>query len=150
MTRFFDSFSTPSRHLSDAGSFQSDSEPDALGVVELSGRPGNNGIDGRSFRSPPRRPGQHGSRGGNATPARPGVTRIEHVWKAIAKSAVLRAKDPEAQLVVLTSGTVRGGPLAAVTGPDQPIRAIVDLTRPDAVDKLAELLDTAIRDESAS
>jgi site-specific DNA-methyltransferase (adenine-specific) len=80
------------------------------------------------------------------TPARAGVARIEHVWKSIAKSAVLRSTDPEAQLIVLTSGTVRGGPLAAVTGPDRPIRAVVDLTRDDAVEKLSTLLDIPVFD----
>jgi len=80
------------------------------------------------------------------TPARPGVTRIDHVWKSIAKSAVLRAAEPDTQLIVLTSGTVRGGPLATVTGDDRPIRAVVDLTRPDAVDKLSQLLDAPLLD----
>ena len=37
---------------------------------------------------------------------------------------------------MLTSGTVRGGPLAAVVGEGRPIAAVVDVTRDDAVDGL--------------
>ena len=74
------------------------------------------------------------------TPARPGVARIENVWKSIGKAAVLHSGQPDAQLIVLTSGTVSGGPLAAVIGEGRPIRAVVDLTRSDAVEKLATLL----------
>jgi DNA modification methylase len=73
------------------------------------------------------------------TPARPGLTRIETVWRTIAKAAVVDRVLPGTDLVVLTCGAVRGGPLAAVTGHDAPIRSVVDLTRPDAVERLARL-----------
>ena len=73
------------------------------------------------------------------TPARPGVARIETVWRTIAKAAVAGEVHPDTDFVVLTCGTVRGGPLAAVTGDDAPIRAIVDLARPDAVERLIRL-----------
>ena len=46
---------------------------------------------------------------------------------------------PEAEVIVLTVGTVRGGPLAPVTGEGRPIRAIIDMTRDDAADQLAAL-----------
>jgi len=39
---------------------------------------------------------------------------------------------PGLEFVVLTAGTVRGGPLAAVVGEGRPIDAVVDMTRDDA------------------
>jgi site-specific DNA-methyltransferase (adenine-specific) len=77
--------------------------------------------------------------GGVNTPSRPGLSRIDAVWRVIAKASVVGEVDPGAEIVVLTVGTVRGGPLAAVTGPGRPITAIIDLTREDAVDRLAAL-----------
>ncbi len=71
--------------------------------------------------------------GGTHTPARPGLSRIDAVWRVIAKAAVVAEAMPEAEFVVLTSGTVRGGPLAAVVGEGRPISAVVDVTRDDAV-----------------
>ena len=71
--------------------------------------------------------------GGTHTPARPGLSRIDAVWRVIAKAAVVAEATPEAEFVVLTSGTVRGGPLAAVVGEGRPISAVVDVTRDDAV-----------------
>jgi site-specific DNA-methyltransferase (adenine-specific) len=73
---------------------------------------------------------------GSHTPARPGLSRIDAVWRTIAKAAVVRESDPGAQLVVLTSGTVRGGPLASVVGAGKPIAAVIDVTRSDAVQRL--------------
>jgi site-specific DNA-methyltransferase (adenine-specific) len=70
------------------------------------------------------------------TPARPGASRIDVVWRTIAKAAVAHEAAPGTEFVVLTSGTVRGGPLASVVGPGRPIAAVVDVTRPDAVDAL--------------
>ncbi|MFN3255848.1 MAG: DNA-methyltransferase [Ilumatobacter sp.] len=74
--------------------------------------------------------------GGVHTPARPGMARIENVWKTIAKASILRESDPSASLVVVTSGTVRGGALATVTGPGKPIAAVIDMTLDDAFDRL--------------
>ena len=71
------------------------------------------------------------------TPARAGLSRIDAVWRTIAKAAIAHESMPAVEFVVLTSGTVRGGPLAAVVGPGRPIRDVIDLTRPDAVDRLA-------------
>jgi site-specific DNA-methyltransferase (adenine-specific) len=73
---------------------------------------------------------------GTHTPARPGLARIDTVWRTIGKAAIARESMPDTEFVVLTSGTVRGGPLAAVVGPGRPISAVVDVTRPDAVDAL--------------
>jgi len=71
--------------------------------------------------------------GGTHTPARPGLSRIDAVWRVIAKAAVAAEAMPDVEFVVLTSGTVRGGPLAAVVGEGRPISAVVDVTRDDAV-----------------
>lgn len=78
--------------------------------------------------------------GGVNTPSRPGMNRIESVWKTIAKAAVLRESTVESvagqSLIVLTAGTARGGPLAAVTGPDRPIAAVIDMTSDEASARL--------------
>ena len=63
---------TPSefaRHISDAGCFASDGEMDLIAQIEVSGEHGNNGRDGQSLFAPPRTPGTHGRRGGDATRA---------------------------------------------------------------------------------
>ncbi|MEM1335254.1 MAG: site-specific DNA-methyltransferase, partial [Actinomycetota bacterium] len=83
--------------------------------------------------------------GGVNTPARGGMNRIETVWRTIAKAAILRENtldDPHgpASLVVLTTGSVRGGPLATVTGAGKPIAAVVDVSAPDAIDRLADVV----------
>ena len=71
--------------------------------------------------------------GGTHTPARPGLSRIDAVWRVIAKAAVAAEAMPGTEFVVLTSATVRGGPLAAVVGAGRPISAVVDVTGSDAV-----------------
>ena len=83
--------------------------------------------------------------GGVHTPARPGLSRIEAIWRTIAKASIARQIDPTTDVVVLTSGHVRGGPLAVVTGPGGPIRAVVDVTAVDAVDVLRSIVRAAIR-----
>jgi site-specific DNA-methyltransferase (adenine-specific) len=75
--------------------------------------------------------------GGVHTPARPGLHRVEAIWRVIAKAAIVAEQEPGTDVVVLTSGTVRGGPLASVTGPGRPIARIVDVTAPDAATRLA-------------
>jgi site-specific DNA-methyltransferase (adenine-specific) len=70
------------------------------------------------------------------TPARPGLSRIDAVWRTIAKAAIAHESEPDTDVVVLTSGTVRGGPLASVTGAGRPIARVVDVTRDDAIDRL--------------
>ncbi|MEP6298292.1 MAG: site-specific DNA-methyltransferase, partial [Ilumatobacter sp.] len=80
--------------------------------------------------------------GGVNTPSRPGMNRIDTVWKTIAKAAVLQESTVDGvagqSLIVLTAGTVRGGPLATVTGPGRAIAAIIDMTLDDAADRLSE------------
>jgi DNA modification methylase len=77
--------------------------------------------------------------GGVNTPARPGLSRIENVWKAIAKAAICREVEPDTDVIVLTVGTIRGGPLAAVSGDNGPITAVIDASQPDAVDRVRAL-----------
>lgn len=77
--------------------------------------------------------------GGVNTPARPGLSRVETVWKSIAKAAICHEVSPEIDVVVLTVGTIRGGPLAAVTGEGGPITAVIDASRDDALERILEL-----------
>ncbi len=84
--------------------------------------------------------------GGVNTPARPGLSRLDTVWRTIAKAAVVRESDPDDAVIVLTTGTVRGGPLASVTGVGKPIAALIDVTAPDASQRLDACLDELSRD----
>lgn len=79
---------------------------------------------------------------GGRTSNRPGAQRIELLWRAIAKGAVVAAADPEALFGVLTTGpspatASGGGALKAVTGANQPVAVVVDLVGAGAVDALA-------------
>jgi site-specific DNA-methyltransferase (adenine-specific) len=78
--------------------------------------------------------------GGVHTPARPGLSRLDAVWRAIAKAAIARETNPVTEFIVLTSGSVRGGPLAAVTGAGGPIAAVIDVTSAEAHDRLGAVL----------
>ena len=77
---------------------------------------------------------------GGRTSNRPGAQRIELLWRAIAKGAVVHAADPKARFAVLTVGlpSAAGGAaaLAAVTGPKQPVAMVVDLLADDAIARL--------------
>lgn len=77
--------------------------------------------------------------GGVNTPARAGLSRIENVWKVIAKAAICRQVDPDTDVVVLTVGTIRGGPLAAVSGDGGPVTAVIDVNLDDAGERIAAL-----------
>lgn len=79
--------------------------------------------------------------GGVHTPSRPGMTRVEAVWKTIAKASILRENGGDESLIVLTSGTVRGGPLSTVTGAGKPIAAVIDMTLDDAAERLSAAVD---------
>ena len=84
--------------------------------------------------------------GGTHTPARPGLSRIDAVWRTIAKASIVNGvgddSKSDAHLVVLTSGSVRGGPLAAVVGQGRTIRAVIDVTADDSVERVRDLLDS--------
>lgn len=77
--------------------------------------------------------------GGTHTPARSGLSRLDAVWRTIAKAAIAREAAPDVQFVVLTSGPVRGGPIASVIGEGRPINRVVDVTAADAIDRLTSL-----------
>ena len=66
------------------------------------------------------------------TPSRPGLTRIEAVWRTLAKAAIVRESDLDESFLAITSGHVRGGPLASLVGPDRPVRAVIDVSDPEA------------------
>jgi len=74
---------------------------------------------------------------GGRTTNRPGAQRIELLWRAIAKGAVVREVDPAARFGVLTTGLPAsasgGSALKAVTGPKKPVAVVVDVLAPDAV-----------------
>ena len=74
------------------------------------------------------------------TPARPGLSRLDVVWRTIAKASVAHEVDPATPFVVLTSGTVRGGPMAAVVGDGRPVAKMIDVTADDAVEHLTGVL----------
>jgi site-specific DNA-methyltransferase (adenine-specific) len=78
---------------------------------------------------------------GGRTGSRPGLLRVENLWKAIAKGAVVAAANPNERLVVLAWGiptAASGGrALDAVTGPGRSVAAVVDLSDPETA--LAQL-----------
>jgi hypothetical protein len=80
---------------------------------------------------------------GGRTGSRPGLLRLEHLWKAIAKGAVVAAAEPTHRYGVLAWGlpsSASGGKaLDTVTGPGKPVAAVVDLSTPACVDVLRSL-----------
>lgn len=77
---------------------------------------------------------------GGFTSHRPGMKRTDHLWRVIAKAAVLDSTG-EVPLVVLTAGDASAiEPLKAVTGEGRPIRAVVDLTAPQSIEQLRSVL----------
>jgi site-specific DNA-methyltransferase (adenine-specific) len=80
---------------------------------------------------------------GGRTGSRPGLLRLEHLWKAIAKGAVVAAASPEHRYGVLAWGlptSASGGKaLDTVTGPGKPVAAVVDLSTTACVEVLRHL-----------
>ena len=75
---------------------------------------------------------------------RPGLRRTDTLWKALGKAAVLHAAEPDTPLVLLT--TDRPAPnsaghraLQSLTGPDQPVRAVIRMLSPDDLQTLSDL-----------
>jgi DNA modification methylase len=86
---------------------------------------------------------------GGRTSNRPGAQRIELVWRAISKGAIVREVDPSAGFALLTvdqpTAASGGRALAAVTGPGKPVTAVVDMLSPDAVSTLTRLGEVSPR-----
>jgi site-specific DNA-methyltransferase (adenine-specific) len=80
---------------------------------------------------------------GGRTSNRPGAQRLELVWRAIAKGAIVREADASASFAVLTvdlpAPASGGRALAAVTGNGKPVAAVIDMLSADAVSSLADL-----------
>ncbi len=74
---------------------------------------------------------------GGRTSNRPGAQRIELLWRAIAKGAIVREADPSARFGVLTAGLPAsasgGSALKAVTGSKKPVAVVIDVMAADAV-----------------
>jgi len=67
---------------------------------------------------------------GAFTSAKPGLRRIDNLYKAVGKAAVLHDRDPGAPVVLLT---VDPPAIEIATGPDRPVRAVVNLLNPPVV-----------------
>jgi site-specific DNA-methyltransferase (adenine-specific) len=77
---------------------------------------------------------------GGRTTNRPGAQRIELLWRAIAKGAIVHEADPAARFGVLAAGLPAsasgGSALKAVTGPKKPVAVVVDVMSANAVANL--------------
>ena len=80
---------------------------------------------------------------GGRTGSRPGLLRLETLWKAIAKGAVVASVEPTSRYAVLAWGlpsSASGGKaLDTVTGVGRPVAAVIDLSTPACVDALRAL-----------
>jgi site-specific DNA-methyltransferase (adenine-specific) len=81
---------------------------------------------------------------GGFTSSRPGLRRVEVLWKALGKAAVLHAADPTIPLVLLTTdvpprNSSAAASLAALVGPKLPIRDVVLLGTGAELDRLRAL-----------
>jgi hypothetical protein len=80
---------------------------------------------------------------GGRTGSRPGLLRLETLWKAIAKGAVVASVEPASRYAVLAWGlpsSASGGrALDSVTGVGRPVAAVIDLSTPACVDALRAL-----------
>ena len=77
---------------------------------------------------------------GGRTSNRPGAQRIELLWRAIAKGAIVHEADPKSRFGVLTTGLPAsasgGSALRAVTGPKKPVAVVINVMADDAVAQL--------------
>jgi len=80
---------------------------------------------------------------GGRTSNRPGAQRLDLLWRAISKAAIVREADPSSGFVILSvdepTAASGGRALAAVTGPGKPVDAVVDMLSASAVTALAAL-----------
>jgi site-specific DNA-methyltransferase (adenine-specific) len=81
---------------------------------------------------------------GGRTGTRPGLQRVDVLWRAIAKASVVVANDPSHRFVILHCGlpsSASGGrALTTVTGVGRPVAGLVDVTAADAAEQLARLI----------
>ena len=80
---------------------------------------------------------------GGRTSNRPGAQRIELLWRAISKGAIVREVDPSCMVRRADRRPARSGiggrALAAVTGPGKPVTAVVDMLSDDAVSSVGRV-----------
>ena len=81
---------------------------------------------------------------GALTVVRPGLERREAVWRVLALAALAQVADPKVPLVVLSPSVPSprrelGRLLAQASGPDRPLAAVIDLSRPPDRARLARL-----------
>ncbi|MEY2445958.1 MAG: hypothetical protein QOE00_2538 [Ilumatobacteraceae bacterium] len=80
---------------------------------------------------------------GGRTSNRPGAQRIDLLWRAIAKAAIVGQTEPASEFAILTTGLPTDGSgrraLQAVTGPGRPIAAVIDMLAEDAAAILTAL-----------
>ena len=81
---------------------------------------------------------------GGRTGSRPGLLRLETLWRSIAKGAVVASVEPASRYAVLAWGlpsSASGGKaLDTVTGVGRPVAAVIDLSTPACVDALRALV----------
>jgi hypothetical protein len=80
---------------------------------------------------------------GGRTTNRPGAQRLDLLWRAISKGAIIRQAEPLSGFAVLTVGqpaAASGGrALAAVTGHGKPVAAVIDMLSSTALASLGDL-----------
>jgi site-specific DNA-methyltransferase (adenine-specific) len=78
---------------------------------------------------------------GGFTSSRPGLKRTDTLWKALGKAAVLNHGSVRRPLVLLTTdaptaGSAGEAALQVVMGKEKPIRDVIELRRPDDLERL--------------
>ena len=75
---------------------------------------------------------------------RPGLRRMDTLWKALGKASVLHLANPDTRLVLLTTNrparnSAGHRALNAVVGPRMPVYDVIAMLEPDDVDRLSKL-----------
>jgi hypothetical protein len=83
---------------------------------------------------------------GGFTASLPGLTRVDTLWRAIGRAAVIDRHRDGRRLVLLTSHrppdrSPAARLLAEVTGPDGPVFDVVELLAPEDMARLAAYAD---------
>jgi site-specific DNA-methyltransferase (adenine-specific) len=81
---------------------------------------------------------------GGRTGSRPGLLRLEVMWRAIAKAAVVAELAPSDRYAILAwglpAGASGGKALDAVTGVGRPVAGVIDMSSVDGVERLRQLI----------